>query len=136
MKRLFQFVVFGLALLAAVEPLLADTACVQPQCEGSPVRSVCFDGMAIPSLAVQNLLASSQATPQAVSAAGCCRLRSDGTASLVATPPIFRLANDSAFLVPVAQLSASPAVILASRSSEDAAAGAVSRNILFQVFRI
>jgi hypothetical protein len=55
---------------------------------------------------------------------------------LLATPPIFRLANGSTFLMPVAQFSASPRVILAARSSEDAAAGAVPRNILFQVFRI
>jgi len=52
------------------------------------------------------------------------------------TPPIFRLANSSTLLMPVAQFSAGPAVTLAARSSEDAAAGAVPRNILFQVFRI
>jgi hypothetical protein len=39
-------------------------------------------------------------------------------------------------LMPVAQFSARAAVILATRSSEDAAAGAVPRHILFQVFRI
>jgi hypothetical protein len=54
----------------------------------------------------------------------------------MATPPTFRLANGSTLLMPVAQFSASPPVILAARSSEDAAAGAVPRNILFQVFRI
>ena len=29
MKRLFQFVVFAVALLAAAQPLLADTACAE-----------------------------------------------------------------------------------------------------------
>jgi hypothetical protein len=54
----------------------------------------------------------------------------------MATPPIFRLAISSTLFMRVAQFSASPAVILAERSSEDAAAGAVSRHILLQVFRI
>jgi hypothetical protein len=54
----------------------------------------------------------------------------------MATPPTFRLANGSTLLVPVAQFSVRAAVILAARSSEDAAAGAVPRNILLQVFRI
>jgi hypothetical protein len=52
------------------------------------------------------------------------------------TPPIFRLANSSTLLMPVAQFSPSARVILATRSPEDAAGGSVPRNILFQVFRI
>jgi hypothetical protein len=55
---------------------------------------------------------------------------------LAAKPPIFRLGNGSTLLMPVAQFYAIPAVILAARSSEDAAAGAVPRIILFQVFRV
>ena len=141
MKRLFQFVVFALVLLAAAQPLLTVTACAQPQCEGSPVCSIRVDSMAIPNYAMQPIRAGSQATPQvAVADAGCsygwCWLRPDNTTLLVATPPIFRLANGSTLLMPVAQFSASPAVILAARSSEDATAGIVPRNILFQVFRI
>jgi len=97
--------------------------------------------MAILDSPMQLILASSQATPQVVFAeAGCsygsCLLRSDGATLPLATPTIFRLANGSTLLMPVAQFSASPAVILAARSPEDAAARAVPRNILFQVFRI
>ena len=141
MKRLFQFVVFALVLLAAAQPLLADPACTQPQCEGNPVCSMHFESMAIPNSAMQPILASLQATPQFVFAeAGCsygwCWLRSDSSGLLVATPPTFRLANCSSFLVPVAQFSGSPAVVLAARSCEGAAGGAVPRHILFQVFRI
>jgi hypothetical protein len=100
-----------------------------------------LDSMAISNSSMQPILASSQATPQVVFAeAGCsygsCWLRLHSATLLLATPPIFRLANGSTFLMPVTQFSASPAVILAARSSEDAAAGAVPRNILFQVFRI
>jgi hypothetical protein len=141
MKRLFQFVVFAVALLAAAQPLLADTACAEQRCGGTSDCYMHLGSMAIPDSAMQPLLASSQATPHAVFAeAGCsygsCSLRSDSTTLLVATPPIFRLANSNTLLMPVAQFSASPAVTLAARSSEDAAAGAVPRNILFQVFRI
>ncbi len=141
MKRLFQFVVFALVLLAVAQPLLADTACTQQQCGGTPDCSMHLGSMAIPGSAMSSLLASSQATPHAVFAeAGCsygwCWLRSDSTRLLMPTPPIFRLANSSTLLMPVAQFSAGPAVTLAARSSEDAAAGAVPRNILFQVFRI
>jgi hypothetical protein len=97
--------------------------------------------MAIRYSAMLFLLASSQATPPAVfTEAGCsygsCWLRSDNSPLLVATPPIFRLANGSTLLMPVAQSSWSHAVILAARPFEDAAAGEVPRNILFQVFRI
>jgi len=96
--------------------------------------------MAIPDSAMLSLLASAQATPYALlPEAGCsngwCWLASDSPRLLVATPPTFRLAKGNTLLMPVAQFSASPAVILAA-SSEDAAAGAVPRNILFQVFRI
>ena len=141
MKRLFQFVAFALVLIGASQPLLADTACTQPQCEGNPVCSMHFESMAIPNSAIQPMLASSQSTAQVVFAeAGCgygwCWLRSDSIRLLVVAPPTFRLANGSTFLVPVAQLSASPAVILAAGSPEDTAVGAVPRNILFQVFRI
>ena len=141
MKRLFQFVVFALVLLAAAQPLLADTACAQQKCGGTPDCSMYSGSMAIPGSAMSSLLASSQATPHAVFAeSGCsygwCWLRSDSTPLLVAKPPIFRLANSSAPLMPVAQFSGSSAVILAARSSEGAAAGAVPRNILFQLFRI
>ena len=141
MKRLFQFVVFALVLLAAALPLLADIACAQPRCEGTPDCYMHLGSMVIPDSAMSSLLVSSQATPHAVFAeAGCsygsCWLRSDSTTLLVATPPIFRLANGSTLLMPVAQFSASLAVILAARLSEDAAAGAVPRHILFQVFRI
>ncbi len=140
MKRSFQFVVFALVLLAAAQPLLADIACDQRQCEGSPVCSVWFEGMAIPDSAMLSLLASAQATPYAVlPEAGCsngwCWLASDSPRLLVATPQTFRQARGSTFM-PVAQLSANSAVVLAARSSEDATAGAVPRNILFQVFRI
>ena len=141
MKRSFQSVVFALVLLAAAQPLLADTACDQRQCEGSPVCSVWFEGMAIPDSAMLSLLASAQATPYAVlPEAGCsngwCWLRSDSTALLMATPLAFRLANGRTLFIPVAQFSVSPAVILAAGSCEDAAAGSVPKNILFQVFRI
>lgn len=141
MKRLFEFIVFALVLLAAAQPLLADTACTQQRCGGTPDCYMHLGSMAIPDSAISSLLASSLATPQAVFAeAGCsygsCWLRSDSTALLVATPPIFRLANGGTLLMPVAQFSASPAVTPAARSSEDAAARAVPRNILFQVFRI
>jgi hypothetical protein len=54
----------------------------------------------------------------------------------MATPPLLKLASSSTLFTPVAQFSASPAVNLAARSSEDAAVGAVPRHILFQVFRI
>lgn len=140
MKRLFQFVVFALVLLAAAQPLLADAACTQPQCESGRVCSMHLGSMAIPDSAMSSLLASSLAIPHAAFADGCsygsCRLRSDSTRLLMATPPTFRLANGSTLLMPVAQFSASPAVILEARSSEDAAAGAVPRHIRFQVLRI
>jgi len=140
MKRLFQFVVFALVLLAAAQPLLADTACTQQRCEGTDC-SLHFDSMAIPNSAMPPILASSQATPQVVFAeAGCsyglCWLRSDSATLLLATPPTFRLARSSTFYMPVVQFSASRAVILAARPFEDAATGAVPKNILFQVFRI
>jgi hypothetical protein len=140
MKRLFQFVVFGLVLLAAAQPLLADAACAQQRCGGTPDCYMHLGSMAIPDSAMSSLLASSLATPHAVFAeAGCnygsCRLRSDRATLLLATAPTLRLVSNT-FLMPVAQFSASLAVILAARSSEDAAAGAVPRNILFQVFRI
>ena len=141
MKRLFQFVVFALVLLAVAQPLLADTACTQQRCGGTPDCYMHLGSMAIPDSAMSSILVSSQATPYGVFAEsdcsyGWCWLRSDSTTLLVATPPIFRLANGSTLLMPVAQFSAGPAVTLAARSSEDAAAGAVPRNILFQVFRI
>lgn len=140
-KRLLQFVVSGLALLATAQPLLAETVCDQPQCESTPVCSTWFDSMAIPTSALQPILASSQATlhvafVKAGCSYGCCWLRSNTRELLLATPPTFRLTDGSRPLTPVAQFSASHVVILAARSSEDAAAGAVPRNILFQVFRI
>jgi hypothetical protein len=140
MKRLFQFVVYALVLLAAAQPLLADTACTQQRCGSTPDCYMHLGSMAIPDSAMSSLLASSLATPHAVFAeTGCsygsCRLRSDSTRLLMATPPTFRLASNT-LLMTVAQFSASPAVILAARSSEDAAVGSVPRNILFQVFRI
>ena len=141
MKRSFQFVVIALVLLAAAQPLLAHTACDQRQCEGSPVCSVWFEGMAIPDSAMLSLLGSAQATPYAVlPEAGCsngwCWLTSDNPRLLVATQSTFRLANGRALFIPVARFSVSPAVILAARLSEDAAAGTVPRHILFQVFRV
>ena len=141
MKRLFQFVIFGVVLLAAAQPLPANTACDQQQCEGTPVCSVCFDGTVIRNSAMQPIPAGSRSTPQVAfgetkCSYGWCWLRSDGSSSLVATPSTFRLANGRTLFIPVAQFSVSPAVILAARSCEDAAAGTVSRNILFQVFRI
>jgi hypothetical protein len=140
MKRLFQFVVFAVVLLAAAQPLLADAVCPEQPCGGTLDYSMHFDSMAIPRPAMQQILTSSPATQQVVFGdAGCsygrCWLRSDSATLLLATPPIFRLASSTS-LVPVAQFSASRAVILAARSSEDAAAGAVPRHILFQVFRI
>ena len=94
---------------------------------------------AIPDSAMQSILASSQASPHvAIAEAACsygsCRLRSDSAALLTATPPILKLASSSKLLMPVAQFSASPVVNLAATSAEDAAAGAVHRRILFQVF--
>src|SRR5260370_17555156 len=114
MKRLFHFVVFALVLLAAAQPLLADTACTHQQCGGTPDCSMHLGSMAIPDSAMSSLLGSSQATPHPVFAeAGCsyswCWLASDSTALLMATPPIFRLANGSTLLMPAAQFSASPA---------------------------
>jgi hypothetical protein len=99
-----------------------------------------FDSMAIPNPAMQHIFTSSQATQQVVfGEAGCsygpCWLRSDSAIFLLATPPIFRLASGTS-LVPVAPFSASPEVVLAARSSKDAAAVAVPRHILFHVFRI
>jgi hypothetical protein len=141
MKRLFQFVVFALVLLAAAQPLLADIVCAQQRCGGTPDCYMHFGSMATPDSAVQSLLASSQATPNAPFVeAGCrygsCWFRSDGAALLMATPPILKLSSSSTLLMPVAQFSANPAVNLADTSAEDAAAGAVPRRILFQVFRI
>jgi hypothetical protein len=141
MKRLFQFVLFALVLLAAAQPLLTDTACTQQRCGGTPDCYTHLGCMAIPDSAMSSLLPSFRATPHAVFAeAGCsyrsCWLRSNSATLLVATSPIFRLANGSTLLMPVAQFSARPVVILAARSSEDAIAGAVPRNILFHVFRI
>jgi len=141
MKRLFQFVVFALVLLAGPQPLLADIVCAQQRCGAIPDCSMHLGCMAIPDSAMQSLLASSQAAPQVVLAeAGCsygsCRLRSDSATLLMATPPLLKLASSSTLFTPVAQFSASPAVNLAARSSEDAAVGAVPRHILFQVFRI
>ena len=141
MKRLFQFVVFALVLIGASQPLLADTVCTQPQCEDNPVCSMHFESMAIPNSAIQLILASSQSTAQVVFAeAGCgygwCWLRSDSSRLLVVAPPTFRLASGSTFLVPVAEFSGSPAVVLAARSCEGVPGGAVPRRILFQVFRI
>jgi hypothetical protein len=141
MKRLFKFAVFALALLAAVQPLLADAACAQPRCERSPDCSMRLDSMVIPDSAAQSLLASSQATPQVVfagagSSGASCRPQSSSATSLMATPPIVKLASSSTFLMPVVRFFASRAVILAARSSEDAAAGAIPKHVLFQVFRI
>jgi hypothetical protein len=141
MKRLFQFVVFALVLLAVPQPLLADIACAQQRCGGTSDCSMHLVCMATPDSAMQPLIASSQAAPHVVFAeAGCsygsCWLRSDSATFLMARPPIFILASSSTFLMPVAQFSANPTVIIAARSSKDAAAGAVPRHILYQVFRI
>jgi hypothetical protein len=141
MKRLFQFVVFALVLLAAPQPLLADIACAQQRCGGTPDCYMHIGCMAIPDSAMQSLLASSQVAPHVVFAeAGCsyvsCWLRSDSATLLTATPPILKLAGSSTLIMPEAQFSASPAINLAATSSKDAAAGAVPRHILFQVFRI
>ena len=141
MKRLFQFVLFTLVLLAAAQPLLADTACAQPQYECSPVCSMCTDGIAIRNSAMQPILASSQATKQVAFAEaggsfGWCWLRSDSSKSLVATPQIIVPASNSSFFMPVAQFSTSPAVVLAARLSEGGAADTVPKHILFRVFRI
>jgi hypothetical protein len=141
MKRLSQFVVFALVLLGAAQPLLADIDCAQQRCGAIPDCSMHLGCMATPDSVMQSLFASTQATSHvAFAEAGCsygfCRLRSDSTALLMATPPTFRLASSSTLLMPVAQFSASPAVNLAATSSEDAAAVAVPRHILFQVFRI
>ena len=140
MKKLFQLVVFALVLLAGPQLLLADIACAQQRCGGTTDCYMHIGCMAIPDSAMQSLLASSQTTPQVVfEEAGCsngsCWLRSDSATLLTATPPTFRRASNT-MLMPVAQFSARAAVILATRSSEDAAAGAVPRHILFQVFRI
>ena len=134
MKRLFQFVLFGLVLLAAAQPLLAETACDHRQCEGSLVCSVCFDGMVIGNPALRPVLANSQTETGCTY--GWCQLRADGSSLLVTTPSTPRLANGRTLFIPVAQFSASPVVILAARSSEDAAASTIPRHILFQVFRI
>src|SRR5260221_12607664 len=113
MKKLFQFVVFALVLLAAAQPLLADTACTQQRCGGTRDCYMHLGGMPIPDSAMSSLLASSLATPHAVFAeAGCSYgwywLASDSTKLLMTTPPIFRLAKGSTLLMPVAQFSASP----------------------------
>jgi hypothetical protein len=141
MKRLFQFGAFALALLVAALPLLADAACTQQPCGGAPNCSMHVGGIAIPDSAMRSLLASTQATPQAVFAeAGCsygsCSLQSERAALLMATPPIFRFAGTSTLLMPVAPFSASREVVLTARPSEDPAPGAVPMHILFQVFRI
>ncbi len=141
MKKLFQFVAFALVLLAATQRLLADAACAQQRCGGTPDCSMHLDSLSIPDPAMQFQLASSQAAPQSVIAeAGCsygsCWLRSDSAKFLITTPTKFKLAGSSTFLTPIAQFSASPGVILAARSSEYAAAGAVPKHPLFQVFRI
>lgn len=141
MKRLLQFVAFALVLLVVAQPLLADTECAQQRCGGTLDCSMNIGCKAIPDSAMQSILASSQASPHvAIAEAACsygsCRLRSDSAALLTATPPILKLASSSKLLMPVAQFSASPVVNLAATSAEDAAAGAVHRRILFQVFRI
>ena len=141
MKRLFQFIAFALVLLAAAQPMLVDTVCVQPQCGGTPDCYTHLGCMATPDFAMQSLLATSQATPQvAFAESGCtfgwCWLRSDSSKSRVATPQIFAPASSSPFFMPVAQFSTSPAVVLAARSSENGAADNVPRHILFRVFRI
>jgi hypothetical protein len=140
MKRLFQFVVFTLVLLAGPQQLLADIACAQQRCGGAPDCYMHIGCMAIPDSAMQSLLASSQAASHiAFTEAGCsygsCWLRSDNVTLLMATPPILKLASSTLFMQ-AAQFSASPAVNLAATSSEDTAAGAARRHILFQVFRI
>jgi hypothetical protein len=140
MKRLFQFVALAIVLLAAAQPLLANTACTQPRCEGSPDCSTHFDSTAIPNSGMQYILASSPATssvvfPEAGCGYGTCWLESDSATLLAVTPPTSRLASRT-FLMPVAPFSASQAVILAAGSPQDVAAGAVPRHILFQVFRI
>ena len=140
MKRLFQFVALAIVLLAAAQPLLANTACTQPQCEGSPDCSTHFDSMAIPSSAMQYILASSPATssvvlPEAGCSYGTCWLELDSAKLLAVTPPTSRLASRT-LLMPVAPFSGSDAVILPVRSPGDVATGAVPRHILFQVFRI
>jgi hypothetical protein len=60
MKRLFQFVVFALVLLAAAQPLLADTVCTEQRCGGTPDCSLHLGGMSIPDSAMSSLLASSR----------------------------------------------------------------------------
>ena len=140
MKKLFQFVALATVLLAATQPLLANTACTQPRCEDSPDCSTHFDSMAIPNSAMQYILASSPATssvvfPEAGCSYGTCWPESDSSTLLAVTPPTSRLASRTLFM-PVAPFSASHAFILAARSPEDAATGAVPRHILFQVFRI
>jgi hypothetical protein len=141
MKRMFRFAVLALVLLAAAQPLLADIACAQQRCGGTPNCYMHIGCTAIPDAAMQSLLVSSLSASYVVLAeAGCsygsCELRSDSATLQMATPPIFKLASSSPLLMPVAQFSASPVVTLAARSSRDAAAGAVPRHILFQVFRI
>jgi hypothetical protein len=141
MKRSFQFAVFVLVVLAGPQRLLADIACVQQRCGGNTDCYMHIGCMATPDSAMQSFLASSQAAPHVVfAAAGCsygsCWLRSDGAALLTAIPPILKLASSTTLLTLVAQLSGSPAVNLAATSSKDAAAGAVPRHILFQIFRI
>jgi hypothetical protein len=141
MKRSFQFAVFVLVVLAGPQRLLADIACVQQRCGGNTDCYMHIGCMATPDAAMQSFLASSQATPHVAFAAascsdGSCWLRSDSVTLQMATPPVSKFANSSTLFMPVAQLSASPAVNLAATSSKDAAAGAVPRHILFQVFRI
>jgi hypothetical protein len=142
MKRLFQFVVFALVLLAAAaQPLLADIACAQQRCGGIVDCSMHIGCMAIPDSAMQSFLASFQAAPQvAIAEAGCSYdswwLAPTDATLLKATPPTTRLASSTTLLMRVAQFSASPVVNPVARLSEDAAVGAVPRHILFQVFRI
>jgi hypothetical protein len=130
MKILFQSVVFGLVLLVASQPLLADTACTRQRCGGAPDCYMHLGSMAFADSAMQSLLASFPATPYVVFAEsdcsyGSCWLRSDSATLLMATPQIFNLAGKTTLLMPVAQLSASRAAILAPRPFEDPASVAV-----------
>jgi hypothetical protein len=113
MKRSPQFVALALLLLVVAQPVLADTGCIQPP---------------------------QAVTDVVVAEAGCsyssCWLSSASPTLPVAMPPKVRLAGSTALFTQVAHSTVIPAVLLAARPAEDAAAHATAKYILFQVFRI